>query len=102
MMRIVIGTPRSARMSVSSSSSQSIGLPANCLARVSRNFMEQWSVGVVEDRFTSLLHHSITPLPCAPARARGDSNLFGYGREYRSQNGLNQRHRTPSPVRLLR
>src|SRR5262249_38272416 len=39
MMRIVIGTPRSARMSVSSSSSQSIGLPANCFASDSRNFM---------------------------------------------------------------
>src|SRR2546430_13693503 len=39
MMRLVIGTPRSARISDSSSSSQSMGLPAKCSARVLRKFI---------------------------------------------------------------
>src|SRR5713101_2274443 len=44
MIRVVIGTPRSARMSASSSSSQSIGLFANVCASVSKKFM-RWFVG---------------------------------------------------------
>ena len=40
MIRVVIGTPRSARISASSSSSQSIGLPLNCCARDCRKFID--------------------------------------------------------------
>src|SRR6266850_8324284 len=40
MIRVVSGTPRSARINACSSSSQSIGLPANCWASASRTFTE--------------------------------------------------------------
>src|SRR3954453_14379499 len=39
MIRIAIGTPRSARMSDSSTSSQSTGLPTNFSTSVRRNFI---------------------------------------------------------------
>src|SRR5438876_1180077 len=40
MIRVVKETPRSARINACSSSSQSIGLPANCCASASKNFTE--------------------------------------------------------------
>src|SRR4051812_32410109 len=42
MIRIVMGTPRSARIIVASSSSQSIGLTENVWSSVSKNFIEQF------------------------------------------------------------
>src|SRR5438132_5067864 len=41
MIRVVMATPRSARMSASSSSSQSIGLFANVCASASKKFIEE-------------------------------------------------------------
>src|SRR4030095_6606749 len=58
--------------------------------------LEEWSRGVGGGKFNSLLHHSITPLPCAAAHARGDPNLFEYDRECRSQIGPNPCRRMPS------
>src|SRR5215470_16775606 len=109
MMRIVIGTPRSARMSDSSSSSQLMGLPANCLASDSRKFMfvllsrAEILLGmtILLKRFNDPTLQPIT-IPSSPAHERGDPNLFGYGREYRSQIGRNPRRRMPLPVQLPR
>src|SRR2546423_3459920 len=110
MMRIVIGTPRSVRMSASSSSSQSIGLPENCLASDSRKFiLSAVAASVCEAWELKLLPHlhrvarrATATILFSPAHGRGDPNLFGYDREYRSQIGLNPRRRTPSPARSPR
>src|SRR6266403_3095689 len=110
MMRIVIGTPRSARTSASSSSSQSIGLPENCLASDSRKFIlsaaaaplcEAWGLKVLP-HLHSVARRAAATILFSPLHGRGDPNLFGYDREYRSQIVLNPRHRTPSPARSPR
>src|SRR4051794_17337065 len=116
-MRIVIGTPRSARMSVSSSSSQSIGLPANCLARVSRNLILSFerNRGIPLHYAAFMPRDPSTPLRSAQddsrqhptlvvslAHARGGPNLFESDREYRLQIGRNPRRRMPLPVRSPR
>src|SRR5437773_2940910 len=107
MMRIVIGTPRSARLRAFSNSAQSIGLPENCLARDSRKFIlsavaaslcEAWALKLLP-RLHSVARRATGTILFSPAHGRGDPNPFGYDREYRSQIVLNPRRRTPSPAR---
>ena len=102
IMRVVIGTPRSARMSASSSSSQSIGLPANCWASASRNFMSIFCcrAGASAAFFGNRSGRPTIPSSQLPAPA--DPSLCELDRESHLQTALSPRHHMSSPVRSLR
>src|SRR5947207_15891293 len=119
MIRVVSGTPRSARTNACSNSSQSIGLPANCWASASKNFMSEpdwhlldriYGTQRIWKQTLSILssesRNPVNPVLLSEKKrllpAPAASNLFGRDRGCRSQNHRIRRRQKFLPVQSLR